>query len=211
MNRESLISTLDNASANQTDIYYRLYEDYFENGDEPEEALQIIIEYARKIGDAEDNNPQKINRQEENRISSMYGGIIYGIVDRITEMNPTKENFYKKLYEALFKSDNELLPQSKDEKVIALKILSESVLAIPYYQIIETERISKEEFIEGVNNLQSSLREANYMLNRQFSTTPEEGAQIVRIADSIKDKRQQIIFWTVVINNLRDSNEKEST
>ena len=61
MNKESLIRTLDNASANQTDIYYRLYEDYFEKGDKPEEALQIIIEYSREIGDAKDNNPQKIS------------------------------------------------------------------------------------------------------------------------------------------------------
>lgn len=211
MNKESLIRTLDNASANQTDIYYRLYEDYFEKGDKPEEALQIIIEYSREIGDAKDNNPQKISRQEENRISSMFEGIIFGIVNRITEMNLPREEFYKKLYAALFNSDNELFPQSKEEKVIALKILSERVLAIPYYQIIETEKISKEEFTEGLHSLQSSFQEAYYMLNRQFSTTPEEGAQIVRIADNIKDKRQQIIFWTVIINNLRDSNEKEST
>ena len=211
MNKESLIRTLDNASASQTDIYYRLYEDYFEKGDKPEEALQIIIEYSREIGDAKDNNPQKISRQEENRISSMFEGIIFGIVNRITEMNLPREEFYKKLYAALFNSDNELFPQSKEEKVIALKILSERVLAIPYYQIIETEKISKEEFTEGLHSLQSGFQEAYYMLNRQFSTTPEEGAQIVRIADNIKDKRQQIIFWTVIINNLRDSNEKEST
>ena len=211
MNKESLMNTLDNASANQTDIYYRLYEDYFEKGDEPEEALRVIIEYSNEIGDAEDNNPQKITRPEENRIFNLYEGILHGIVDRITEMNLTQEEFYKKLYAVVFDSENELLPQSKEEKVIALKILSERVLAIPYYPIVEINQISREEFEEGLEKIQPSLREAYYMLNRQFSTTPEEGAQIVRIADSIPDKRQQIIFWTVIINNLRASNEKEST
>ena len=207
--KESLIRTLETASANQTDIYYGLYEDYFEKGDEPEKALQVIIEYAGSIGDVEDNNPLKITKQEENRISSVYEGIIYGVVERITEMNLPQEDFYKKLYAALFHSDNEFFPQAKNEKVVTLKILAERMLAIPYYQIIETEKISREEFTEGITDIQPSLREAFYMLNRQFATTPEEGAQIVRIADSISDKRQQIIFWTVIINNLRNSNEKE--
>lgn len=211
MNKESLMNTLNSASANQTDIYYRLYEDYFEKGDEPEEALRIIIDYSGKIGDAEDTNPQKITRQEENRIFNLYEGILHGVVDRITEMNLSQEEFYKKLYAVVFGSGNELLPQSKEEKVIALKILSERELVIPYFQIAETEQISREEFEEGLEKIQPSLREAYYMLNRQFSTTPEEGAQIVRIADSIEDKRQRIIFWTVIINNLRASNEKEGT
>lgn len=209
MNKESLVGTLVNATAHATDVYFGLYKDYFENGDEPEEALRIILEYPAKIGDTGDSNPQNITLQEENRITCNLEYIVGGTANRIANMNLARKDFYKKLYVALFNSDNDFFPQSREEKVITLKILAERVLAVPYYQIIETEKISREEFEEGVSRLQTSFQEAYYMLNRQFPTTPEQAAQIVRIADNIPDKRQQIIFWTIIINNLRSDSEKD--
>lgn len=209
MNRDSLLATLDNASANATDVYLRLYEDYFVNGDEPEEALRIILEYPREIGDVDDSNPQGITRQEENRITDSLESVINGTANRIADMNLTQSEFYKNLYMTLFESDNRVFPQSKEEKAITLKILSENVRAVPYYQVMEIDRISKEEFKEEIDNLQTHLQEAYYMLNRQFSTTPARAAEIVRIADTIEDRKRRIVFWTVIINSLRNVNEKE--
>ena len=74
---------------------------------------------------------------------------------------------------------------------------------------MEIDRISKEEFKEEIDNLQTHLQEAYYMLNRQFSTTPARAAEIVRIADTIEDRKRRIVFWTVIINSLRNVNEKE--
>lgn len=209
MNRESLLATLDNASANAADVYLRLYEDYFVKGDEPEEALRMILEYPREIGDVDDNNPQGITRQEENRITNSLEGVISGTVSRIADMNLTQGEFYKNLYTTLFESDNGVFPQSKEEKAITLKILSERVRAVPYYQVMETDRISKEEFEEGIENLQPHLQEAYYMLNRQFPTRPARAAEIMRIADTIADRKRRIVFWTVILNSLRNANEKE--
>lgn len=209
MNRESLVATLESASANATDVYLRLYEDYFVNGDEPEEALRIILEYPREIGDVDDSNPQGITRQEENRIADSLENVINGTVNRIADMNLTQREFYKSLYKTLFESDNGVFPQSKEEKAITLKILSEDVRAVPYYQVMEFDRISREEFNEEIDNLQTHLQEAYYMLNRQFPTTPAQAAEIVRIADTIEDRKQRIVFWTVIINSLRNVNEKE--
>lgn len=209
MNRESLVATLDNASANAADVYLRLYEDYFVDGDDPEEALRIILEYPREIGDVNDSNPQGITRQAENRITESLESLINGTVSRIADMNLTQRDFYKNLYMTLFKSDNEVFPQSKEEKAITLKILSERVRAVPYYQVMEDGTISREEFEEGIEKLQTQLQEAYYMLNRQFPTTPARAAEIVRIADTIEDRKRQIVFWTVIINSLRNVNEKE--
>ena len=209
MNRDSLLATLDNASANATDVYLRLYEDYFVNGDEPDEALRIILEYPREIGDVDDNNPQGITRQEENRITNSLENVINGTVNRIADMNLTQREFYTNLYKSLFESDNGVFPQSKEEKAITLKILSENVRAVPYYQVMEIDRISREEFNEEIDNLETHLQEAYYMLNRQFSTTPARAAEIVRIADTIEDRKRRIVFWTVIINSLRNVNEKE--
>ena len=209
MNRESLLNTLETAPGNATDVYFGLYTDYFENGDEPEEALRIILEYPDNIGDTKDRNPRNISRQDENRLICIYEEIISGTANRIMEMNLAKEDFYKKLYSVIFDSDNELFPQNKKEKVIALKILSESVNAVPYYQVIKTDRISRDEFREGIEKLRPSLQEAHYMLHHQFDTTPEEAAQILRIADSISDRKEQVIFWTVILNNLRKDNDED--
>lgn len=207
MNRECLIRTLESATANATDVYFRLYEDYFENEDEPEEALRIILEYPREIGDTEDRNPQSITRQEENRIICNLEDFINGTTIRIAEMNLSQEDFYKRLYKVFFKTYDDFCPRNKEEKVIALKILSERVWAVPYYQTVETTSVIREEFRDGIEAIQKSLQEAFYMLNRQFTTKPEQVAQILRIADAISDKKQQIIYWTVILNHLRNEND----
>ncbi len=209
MNRESLIRTLESATANATDVYFSLYEDYLENGDEPEEALRIILEYPREIGDTEDRNPKSIARQEESRMVYSLESFVSGMTIRIAEMNLPQEDFYRRLYQVFFKGDDDFCPCGKEEKVIALKILSESVWAVPYYQITETTCVNREEIEEGIEAIQKSLQEAFYMLNRPFRTKPERAAQMLRIADAISDKKLQIIYWTVILDHLRNKSERD--
>lgn len=206
MDVERLKDTLERASGNTTDIYFGLYADYMENESEAVEALKTILEYPKEIGDRKDKNPTNISYQEENRLIGIFEEMITGLTERITELNLTKDDFYKKLYFTIFNSDNELFPQKREEKVIALKILSESVSAVPYFQVIMyTEKISRDEFADGIGRLMENkkIQEATHMLQRQFSTTPEEAAQLLRIEDGIADKKDRIIFWTFLINALR--------
>ena len=85
MNRDSLLDTLNKATANAVDVYFDLYTNYFENSDRPQEALKIILEYPKKIGDIEDKNPQSIMRRDEYRITLIYEEIISGTASRIAE------------------------------------------------------------------------------------------------------------------------------
>lgn len=210
MDREKLKNTLKKASGNTTDIFFTLYTDYFENGDNPVEALKTILEYPDKIGDQEDENPSNIIYKEECRLVAAFEEMITGVTNRIVELNLAKNDFYQKLYETIFQCDNEFFPHTKAEKVIALKILSESVSVVPYYQIIETEKVSKEEFESGIDKLWDYIQEAGHMLmHRQFPTTPEEAAQVLRVADGINDRKERIIFWTILINTLRRRGEQE--
>lgn len=202
MEKESLLNTLDKATANAVDVYFDLYTTYFEDGKEPEEALRTILEYPNEIGDTKDKNPQSISLQDETKLFFSLEELICGIAERLAEMNLPQDEYYKKLYRNVFNSDNELYPQSKEEKVIALKILSERAVAVPYFPIEEMDKISKEEFEQTVQDLRPSIQEAFCMLQRRFSNMPERIAQILRIADKITDKREKIIFWTVIINNL---------
>lgn len=207
MDGERLINTLKKASGNTTDVYYSLYTDYFENSDNPVGALKIILEYPSEIGNSEDRDSSTIGNQEENRLTASFEEMITGVTDRIVEMNLSKDDFYEKLYANIFDSENELFPQTKEEKVIALKILSENVNAVPYFQVLDAEKITREEFVSGIDRLVDSIQEAHHMFQRQFATTPEEAAQILRIADEIADKKDKIIYWTVLINTLRRQNE----
>lgn len=208
MQNENLLNTLKRASANATDVYFDLYESYFESGAEPEEALQIILEYPLEIGDVKDKHPQSITQQNESRLTLTFEDIIQGTANRIVQMNLSEKDFYKKLYTTIFCSDSDLYPKSKEEKVIALKILSERVGEVPYYQIKDFDKVSKEEFEDTIERLYPNLQEAFYMLQHQFETTPELAAQIIRIADDIADERERIVFWTVIINKLQ-SDEKD--
>lgn len=207
MEKESLLNTLDKATANAVDVYFDLYTTYFEDGKEPEEALRTILEYPNEIGDTKDKNPQSISLQDETKLFFSLEELICGIAERLAEMNLPQDEYYKKLYRNVFNSDNELYPQSKEEKVIALKILSERVVAVPYFPIEEMDKISKEEFEQTVQDLRPSIQEAFCMLQRRFSNMPERIAQILRIADKITDKREKIIFWTVIINKMRSVNK----
>ncbi len=210
MDREKLKNTLRRASGNTTDIYFMLYEDYFVNGDNPVEALKIILEYPNEIGDQEDENPTVISYRQECKIVAVFEEMITGVTNRIVEMNLTKDAFYEKLYESIFNCKNDLFPQKKEEKVIALKILSESVSVVPYYQILEAVKVSKEEFESGIDRLWDYILEAGHMLmHREFPTTPEEAAQILRVAGGIADQKDQVIFWTVLINTLRRHGDQE--
>ena len=207
MEKESLLNTLDKATANAVDVYFDLYTTYFEDGKEPEEALRTILEYPNEIGDTKDKNPQSISLQDETNLFFSLEELICGIAERLAEMNLPQDEYYKKLYRNVFNSDNELYPQSKEEKVIALKILSERAVAVPYFPIEEMDKISKEEFEQTVQDLRPSIQEAFCMLQRRFSNMPERIAQILRIADKITDKREKIIFWTVIINKMRSVNK----
>lgn len=203
MEVERLIETLERASGNTTDIYFSLYTDYIENESEAVEALKTILEYPKEIGDRKDKNPTNISYQEENRLIGIFEEMITGMTDRIVELNLAKDNFYKKLYSTIFHNNDELFPQDKKEKVIALKILSERVDVVPYFPIIETEKVSKEEFRDGIEKLTKHIQEVMHMLQRQYATTPDEAAQLLRIGDGIENKKDRIIFWTVLINALR--------
>ena len=142
MNKENLLETLKRATANATDVYFELYTSYFENGDAPAEALEVILDYPGRI---DDKNSKSISYRDAVKMVCIFEDIVSGTASRIAKMNLTKEAFYQKLYEMIFASDNALYPQSKEEKVIALKILSERVLEVPYYQIVELD-ITEEDF-----------------------------------------------------------------
>lgn len=204
MDRDGLMNTLKKATANAYDVYFDLYTEYFEKGDAPEEALEIILDYPGKIGDTKDKNPQCIKRQDEKRITITFDDLICGVASRIAEMNYTKEEFYKKLYAVVFCSDSEISPQSKEEKVIALKILSERAVAVPYFQIGEIESFSEDEVEKTVIEIRSQLQEAFCMLQRQFPMMPEMVSQLLRIADSISDRRKRIVFWTIAMSKFRN-------
>ena len=207
MNREDLLNTLNKATANATDVFFDLYTEYLENGEEPEEALQIILEYPKIIGDSEDKNPLTIQRPDERKITLMFEDLICGTANRIAEMNLDQKDFYKKLYKIIFLSDSDLYPKSKEEKVIALKILSETAVDVPYFQITKTDPISKEEFAHAMDTLRPQICEALSMLRRSFPTVHERTAQILRIADSISDPKKRIIFWGFVMHQLQNNDD----
>lgn len=206
MDKEVLLETLKKATADAYDVYFDLYSKYFENGDSPEEALEIILDYPGKIGDTEDKNPQQIKREDAKRITIAFGDLICATANRIAEFNYTKKEFYKKLYAAVFCSDNVIAPQSKEEKVIALKILSERAVAVPYYQLYDMESISEDEFDEIMRQIHPQLHEAFCMLQRQFPTIPEMVSQLLRIGDSISDRKKRIVFWTIAMGKFKNIN-----
>lgn len=69
--------------------------------------------------------------------------------------------------------------------------------------------MSNQEYREAIERIDSSIRKAVYMLNRDFASRTEEASQIFEIMSDLENKKDQIVFLAVIINLLKKHEKKE--
>ncbi|MBP3195664.1 MAG: hypothetical protein J6N21_01490 [Butyrivibrio sp.] len=139
-------------------------------------------------------------------LGAKYFGFMQEYVHLIARDNPCQEAFYQQIYNEFFCSD--LFKLSDMEYGIILFFLSRSVRGLPYYQAVDTVKMSDEQFSETADAIRPELNKAYYMLDDRFDSLTEEASQLYNISEKIEDKNKVIVFWASVIGRIRKTSEK---
>ncbi|MBE6818519.1 MAG: hypothetical protein E7517_05110 [Ruminococcaceae bacterium] len=198
----SVKNILENAKGNKYDIYYTLCSEIVKSAS-PYEELMNVLEFNNRVGN-DDDLSSFLSDEEIQKIESKYFGLINEIVVHLTIENPSKELFYKKLYENIFESN--LFSQNDKCKTIYLKLLSENILLIPYYYADNLLVMDDTSFRDSVDRIKPYIFEALHMLNRDFESFTELSSQLKRIEEKIDNDNEKRVFWAVIIRRIMDTN-----
>lgn len=201
MNMKAKVNNiLMTAKGNKYDVYYTLCDEYITENDEPYVVLKQILEFSDKIGVDDDSEPSNISLTEIKGIEEKYTSLIVEISEVLAEENLEEDEYYKKLYDAIFLSN--FLPRTKKTQATFLKILCENVRVVPYYQATNLVKLSNDEFATTFEKLKPHIIKAMHMLNRNFDTMTEVTSQIYQIEKSITDEQEKIVFLSFVFGFL---------
>lgn len=205
--RDAIKNILDTADGNLFDIYYTLYCEYLEPSKESVEILLYILQSGGVARGQDDDLPQRITKEFAQKTERTYLSLLNKIVDTLALDNPPPQEFYQKLYAHTFASD--LFPKDQESRAVVLKLLAEDVACIPYYQTSGLLDMSNEEYKEIALAVKPAVTEAVHMLNRHLGSKTKETSQIFRIAEEIKDRNARIVYWSLIMDLLRQySREK---
>lgn len=195
------------AQGNTLDVYYTLYCECIRPNEKPWEVLEFILQSGLQTG-TDDAPASIIKERDRDKIRQSYYKLLREIVRVQMNNDIPVEEFYKNIYEQVFHST--LFPKGDAERAVLLWLLAERIPEIPYYQAIDPLKLTNEEYREAVMRVFQELQQAAHMLNRSFGSRTEETSQLVRIADGIEDKTDQIVYWSAVISMLgRDNTPKQ--
>lgn len=191
------------AQGNTLDVYYTLYCECIRPSEKPWEVLEFILQSGFQTGT--DDAPASIIKEgNRDKIRQSYYKLLREIVRVQMNNDIPVEEFYKNIYEQVFNST--LFPKEDAERAVLLWLLAERIPEIPYYQAIDPLKLTNEEYREAIMRVFQELQQAAHMLNRSFGSRTEETSQLVRIADGIEDKTDQIVYWSAVISMLGRGN-----
>ena len=173
------------AKGNKYDVYYTLCDEYITENDEPYVVLKQILEFSDKIGVDDDSEPSNISLTEIKGIEEKYTSLIVEISEVLAEENLEEDEYYKKLYDAIFLSN--FLPRTKKTQATFLKILCENVRVVPYYQATNLVKLSNDEFATTFEKLKPHIIKAMHKSQLWYN----DGSHFANISDWEKHNR-----WT---------------
>lgn len=192
---------IDHASGNVYDIYYELYKECIYKQDNPDERLHDILVKVQKRQFDEDEYSELICQDKVLEMHEMYFGLLREYVRMLARQDMGVKEFYQELYEKIFESD--LFPKDMASQAILLFFLGEKILELPYHQVKDLIKMSREDYKKTVLKLRPQIDEAIYMFNRHFQTRSEESSQIYRILSEIETREEKVVFLSVVLNLLK--------
>ena len=200
---------LENAPGNKYDVYYVLSNECLSNAEEPDKILRQILTYSKKIGVEDGSEPTNLSTEEIKAAEQKYIDLINQIVQVLIQDNPSEEDFYKALYENVFFS--KLLPQNSKAKAIFIKILSENIRFIPYYQAENLLQMSNEKYRECLEKVKPNVLKALHMLNRNFDTLTEIASQLYNIETDIESRDDKIIFISAILGIIMHRQQEDDS
>ena len=145
--------------------------------------------------------------EEIKNVESKYIALINEIVEVMVQENMKLDSFYKRLYESIFLSN--ILQQNNKTRAVFLKILSENVRFLPYYQAENLLIMTNDEYREHFQNLKPYILKAMHMLNRNFDSLTEIASQIYQIEKSVPNDTDQIVFLSAILGMIMHRNQED--
>ena len=184
-NIEKFQRILTEAKGNSLDVYGALYKICFESKENIALLFKILFENQNPVG-TEDEAPQSITSQEAKEIHDLYYESLRKKVQKLVEMNDTKEVFYQNLWKNVFESA--IAPDSDAKRAICLKILNEEIPVLPYYQAKNLVQMTDEVYAQKLKKLTPQIQEMIFIINRNFSQKTEETSQLYRIIKELSEE-----------------------
>ena len=204
---EKVKNILQQASGNKYDIYYTLYDEHILKSDQPLSIFSYILKFNDKIGDEDDSPADNFSAEEIKSYERKYRDLINEIVWIIAQDNPEEDVFYQKVYDNIFGSS--LIPENKKICSIILKILSENVGLIPYYQAKDLLKMDNSIFKNRFEELKNPIVKGVHMLNRRFETLTEMVSQIYRTSMELENEEDKIVFWSALFGIIMHDSDKD--
>ena len=173
---------------------------------ESEEQWKILQETLKWIsfGNTEAALEETTNDEIE-WYSFHYQGYLDELVEVLMASNPSQDDFYKILYNKVFESD--ILLKDIKSKAMYLYILYARIKQLPYYQTSNCLIMSNEDYKKTVQNITPQINMAFHIQSRKFDSKTERVSQYYEIASTLKNRDDQIVFWTIVLEIEKKKNE----
>lgn len=189
-----------------------MYKKYLTNISEEKHGIYLgMIIKESNTGDFSEDKFLKMSedeKQELSRIGEQYFDLIKEIVTVLAKKNDSEEVFYNRLHKNIFSLD--MIPEDDSIRGIILFFLARRIKLLPYYQATLKIELSNDDIDTFISKYICKLNAARSILNRRSLTNREEATQLWHIASDIKNDKDIVIFWTVVISMIRRNEENDS-
>lgn len=177
-----------------------------------EDRIKCFREIIEFSDSAIDENEYLDNSEEEAKalstIASRFYGLLSEMVKVLAKENKTEDEFYTRLYNAVFCTD--YFPKDEEDRGIVMFLLCRRIGLLPYYQAHSKITISENEFRDTIEKIEDKISAALFMIRNRFSTTREEAIELHDISKSLESDKEKAVYWTVVLSQLKRNESNES-
>ncbi|MDO4413650.1 MAG: hypothetical protein Q4C20_01090 [Erysipelotrichaceae bacterium] len=124
------------------------------------------------------------------------GKITRRILRNLISTNVDEDEFYEKLWNKF--NDTDLFPDDDERKAFLLTLWFD--VRIPYYQLEESCSMEDDEYEKSLWELSPELKKARFIIYSEFEQKTQRTSLLMALADTIKDYRLRVVFWSRVIS-----------
>lgn len=140
----------------------------------------------------------KLDTIPEDRVSELVR-LVNTLMEKQIEKRVSEETFYTELWKRVW--DDIVLPTHEDRTAF-LQILWGDA-RIPYFQIDEGRSLQEEEFKRIVDKIHLALQKGEFIMNANIPYKSQRASLLIDVANSLDGDAERIVFWGVLIGNLR--------
>lgn len=140
----------------------------------------------------------KVDASLKERISELMR-LVNTLMEKQIEKRVSEEAFYTDLWARVW--DDVVLPTREDRAAFLQILWSDS--RIPYFQIGKGCSIPEDEFKRIVDKIHLALQKGEFIVNANIPYKSQRASLLMEIADSLEEDKERIVFWGLLIGNLR--------